>query len=73
MQWNGRISTGQNILHFRTSGGRLHLLQDIGKIPLVDATLIEEPNDSDKEDESKQIDLKPHSTFAHICWCFCCF
>lgn len=42
-------------LYFRTSGGRLHLLQDVGKIPLADATLIEEPNDSDKEDESKQI------------------
>lgn len=40
---------------FRTSGGRLHLLQDVGKIPLADATLIEEPNESDKEDESEQI------------------
>lgn len=59
-----RKQTGQNILYFRTSGGRLHLLQDIGKIPLVDATLIEEPNDSDKEDESKQFDFKQHSTFV---------
>lgn len=40
------------LLDFRTSGGRLHLIQDVGKIPLADATLIEEPNDSDKEDES---------------------
>lgn len=39
----------------RTSGGRLHLLQDVGKIPLADATLIEEPNESDKEDESMKI------------------
>lgn len=38
---------------FRTSGGRLHLLQDVGKIPLADATLIEEPNDSDREDDGK--------------------
>lgn len=36
----------------RTSGGRLHLISDVGKIPLADATLIEEPNDSDREDES---------------------
>lgn len=35
----------------RTSGGRLHLIPDVGKIPLTDATLIEEPNDSDREDE----------------------
>lgn len=35
----------------RTSGGRLHLLPDIGKIPLADATLIEEPTDSDREEE----------------------
>lgn len=38
---------------YRTSGGRLHLIQDVGKIPLADATLIEEPNDSDREDDSK--------------------
>lgn len=31
----------------------MHLLQDVGKIPLADATLIEEPNDSDREDEGK--------------------
>lgn len=37
----------------RTSGGRLHLLADVGKIPLVDATLIEDPNDSDREDEGR--------------------
>lgn len=36
---------------FRTSGGRLHLIQDVGKIPLADATLIEEPADSDREDD----------------------
>lgn len=36
----------------RTSGGRLHLISDVGKISLADATLIEEPNDSDREDES---------------------
>lgn len=45
MQCNG------NYFGFRTSGGRLHLLQDVGKIPLADATLIEEPNDSDREDD----------------------
>lgn len=41
--------------NFRTSGGRLHLLPDVGKIPLADATLIEDPSDSDKEDESKRL------------------
>lgn len=36
---------------FRTSSGRLHLIPDVGKIPLADATLIEEPTDSDREDD----------------------
>jgi hypothetical protein len=30
----------------RTSGGRLHLLPDIGKVPLADAVLIEDPSES---------------------------
>ncbi|XP_065348892.1 ras-specific guanine nucleotide-releasing factor 2-like isoform X3 [Cloeon dipterum] len=34
------------ILATRTSGGRLHLLPDIGKIPLADAVLIEDPSES---------------------------
>lgn len=38
----------------RTSGGRLHLLPDVGKILLADATLIEDPSsDSEKDDEGK--------------------
>uniref|UniRef100_A0A1B0DLE7 Uncharacterized protein n=1 Tax=Phlebotomus papatasi TaxID=29031 RepID=A0A1B0DLE7_PHLPP len=39
------------IIATRTSGGRLHLLQDVGKIPLADATLVEDPSDSEREDE----------------------
>lgn len=35
----------------RTSAGRLHLLPDVGKIPLVDATLIEDPSESGNDDE----------------------
>ena len=41
------------LFSFRTSGGRLHLLEDIGKIPLADATLIEDPSDSEREDDGK--------------------
>ena len=36
----------------RTSGGRLHLLPDVGKIPLADATLIEDPSEVQDEDAS---------------------
>lgn len=36
---------------FRTSNGRLHLLPDVGKVPLVDATLIEDPSEQANEDE----------------------
>lgn len=39
------------IVATRTSGGRLHLLQDVGKIPLADATLVEDPSESN-DDES---------------------
>lgn len=35
----------------RTNGGRLHLLPDVGKIVLADATLIEDPSDSERDDE----------------------
>lgn len=41
-------------LIIRTSGGRLHLLPDVGKILLADATLIEDPSsDSERDDEGK--------------------
>lgn len=53
MNWFRILYEMTNFVDLRTSGGRLHLLQDVGKIPLADATLIEEPNDSDREDESK--------------------
>ncbi|KAF4533002.1 hypothetical protein B566_EDAN000691 [Ephemera danica] len=39
------------ILATRTSGGRLHLLPDIGKIPLADALLIEDPSESNVTDD----------------------
>jgi hypothetical protein len=35
----------------RTSAGRLHLLPDVGKIPLIDATLIEDPSETANDDE----------------------
>lgn len=35
----------------RTSAGRLHLLPDVGKIPLMDATLIEDPSETGNDDE----------------------
>lgn len=43
------------IIATRTSGGRLHLLQDVGKIPLADATLVEDPSDSEREDEDASL------------------
>lgn len=39
------------IIATRTSGGRLHLLPDVGKIVLADATLVEDPSDSEREDD----------------------
>ncbi|CAO1412033.1 unnamed protein product [Diamesa serratosioi] len=40
------------IVATRTSGGRLHLLPDVGKISLIDATLVEDPSESNDDDES---------------------
>jgi hypothetical protein len=39
------------MFNFRTSGGRLHLVPDIGKIPLADALLIEDPSDHGVNDD----------------------
>lgn len=33
------------IFSYRTSGGRLHLVPNIGKVPLADALLIEDPSE----------------------------
>lgn len=38
-------------IFFRASNGRLHLLPDVGKITLAEATLIEDPSESTNEDE----------------------
>lgn len=39
------LFTNHMLLCTRTSAGKLHLVENIGKIPLADATLIEEPNE----------------------------
>lgn len=38
------------IIATRTSSGKLHLVPDIGKIPLADALLIEDPSESTEDD-----------------------
>ncbi|XP_049269734.1 ras-specific guanine nucleotide-releasing factor 2 isoform X3 [Rhipicephalus sanguineus] len=39
------LFTNHMLLCNRTSAGKLHLVESVGKIPLADATLIEDPND----------------------------
>jgi len=39
-----------NFLLRNQSGGRLHLVEGVGKIPLADITLIEDPNEEDRND-----------------------
>lgn len=41
------------IIATRTSSGRLHLLPDVGKIVLADATLIEDPSDSERDEDGE--------------------
>lgn len=48
----------------RTSGGRLHLVPDVGKIPLADAILIEDPSDHgvNDDDEASIYSMSSHSS-----------
>ncbi|KAK8721284.1 hypothetical protein OTU49_012848, partial [Cherax quadricarinatus] len=39
------------IVATRTSGGKLHLVPGVGKVPLNDATLIEDPNDLGNQED----------------------
>ncbi|XP_055550871.1 ras-specific guanine nucleotide-releasing factor 2-like isoform X3 [Wyeomyia smithii] len=43
------------IIATRTSGGRLHLLPDVGKIPLADATLVEDPSEVQHDEEEASV------------------
>lgn len=39
------------IVATRTSGGKLHLVANVGKVPLNDATLIEDPTEQVTQDD----------------------
>ena len=41
------------ILTSRTQGGKLHLVENVGKIPLADITLIEDPNEETERIEEQ--------------------
>ena len=41
------------ILTSRTQGGKLHLVENVGKIPLADITLIEDPNEENERNEEQ--------------------
>ena len=46
----------------RTQGGRLHLVENVGKIALADVTLVEDPNEEDgraaEDDEGERARLR---------------
>ncbi|XP_014244538.1 ras-specific guanine nucleotide-releasing factor 2-like isoform X2 [Cimex lectularius] len=52
------------ILATRTSAGRLHLVPEVGKIPLADAVLIEDPSENgvNEDDESSTCSMSSHSS-----------
>ncbi|XP_044256640.1 ras-specific guanine nucleotide-releasing factor 2-like isoform X2 [Tribolium madens] len=50
------------IIATRTSSGKLHLVPDIGKIPLADALLIEDPSDNPEDDESSVCSVSSQSS-----------
>ena len=39
----------------RTQGGKLHLVPEVGRVPLQDATLIEDPNETMNQDDDRGI------------------
>lgn len=39
------------IITTRTQAGRLHLVDSVGKIPLADVTLVEDPSEEERMDE----------------------
>ena len=39
------------IITSRTQGGKLHLVDIVGKIPLADITLLEDPNEEERTDD----------------------
>ncbi|KAJ8927238.1 hypothetical protein NQ314_020317 [Rhamnusium bicolor] len=50
------------IIATRTSSGKLHLVPDIGKIPLADALLIEDPNENPDDEVSSVCSVSSQST-----------
>ncbi|XP_045136637.1 ras-specific guanine nucleotide-releasing factor 2-like isoform X1 [Portunus trituberculatus] len=50
------------IVATRTSGGKLHLVQSVGKIPLNDATLIEDPNELGNQDDDGESSVSSFSS-----------
>ena len=48
------------IITSRTQGGKLHLVDNVGKIPLADITLLEDPNEEERtEDQGTLFDYLP--------------
>ena len=39
------------IITSRTQGGKLHLVDNVGKIPLADITLLEDPNEEERTED----------------------
>ena len=48
---------------YRTQAGRLHLVDSVGKIPLADVTLVEDPAEDERNDDGKHhLDGENHLT-----------
>ncbi|XP_050725757.1 ras-specific guanine nucleotide-releasing factor 2-like isoform X5 [Eriocheir sinensis] len=50
------------IVATRTSGGKLHLVPGVGKVPLNDATLIEDPNELGNQDDDGESSVSSFSS-----------
>lgn len=52
------------ILTTRAANGRLHLVPHMGKIPLADATLIEDPSDLNEPEPNDDVSISSQSSYS---------
>jgi hypothetical protein len=58
------LFTNHLILTTRAANGRLHLVPHVGKIPLADATLVEDPSESYEVEPTDDISVSSQSSYS---------
>jgi hypothetical protein len=53
----------------RTQAGRLHLVDSVGKIPLADVTLVEDPAEDERNDDGENLLESKFQFFLSFIFC----